>query len=56
MRPFMPMSEDFLYCDPECVHDHLAPHEERHPCHLCFCVDALDRRPEPDEELCHEDH
>ncbi|MGD8999247.1 MAG: hypothetical protein PVF75_02445 [Granulosicoccaceae bacterium] len=35
MNSIHPVSEEFLYCDPECVHDWISPCQSEQPCYAC---------------------
>lgn len=41
MRQINPVSEEFMYCDPECIHESMEACQEAHPCHLCYVADKL---------------
>lgn len=41
MKQIKPMTEEFMYCDPECICDNDSPTDESHPCHLCYVADKL---------------
>lgn len=41
MNMVKPVSEEFLYCDPECIHDDNSIEDRDHPCHLCLIADQL---------------
>jgi hypothetical protein len=35
------VSEEFMYCDPECIYDAAEIESEYHPCHMCDVADIL---------------
>ena len=40
MNHAYPESEEFLYCDPECVHDWISPCQQAHSCYVCYLADC----------------
>ena len=40
MNSIQPISEEFLYCDPECVHDWISPSQSVEPCYACCLPQA----------------
>lgn len=40
MNAAYPVSEEFLYCDPECALDWISPCQQAHPCYVCFLADC----------------
>jgi hypothetical protein len=39
MNSIQPLSEEFLYCDPECVHDWISPCQSAEPCYACSLIE-----------------
>lgn len=35
------VSEEFMYCDPECIYEGIEIDSEYHPCHFCYAADEL---------------
>ncbi len=41
MNRIKPVSEEFMYCDPESISAETGPDDGCHPCHFCYVVDEL---------------
>ena len=41
MSTINPVSEEFMFCDPECICDGKQVNDESHPCHFCYVADKL---------------
>lgn len=47
MNAAYPVSEEFLYCDPECALDWISPCQQAHPCYACLLVDCHELAQDP---------
>lgn len=54
MNKIRPVSEEFMYCDPESINDQHEFNENNHPCHFCYVVEKLAASDEEIRRLHHE--
>ena len=54
MKRIIPLTEEFLYCDPECFCRDRSVEDEAHPCHLCYVADKLAADDNELKEPCYE--
>ena len=54
MNMVRPVNEEFMYCDPERIHDNDNPNEQEHACQVCWLGEKLAASDEEIRRLRHD--